>query len=247
VSDALFLCYHALSERWTSDLSIRPELLERQLRLLVARGYRGATFGDAVAGAAAGRTLAVTFDDAFSSVFRLARPILAELGLPGTVFVPTSFAEGGLPLRWPGIEQWSDGPHAEELTAMSWEELAELADEGWEVGSHTRTHPRLTTLDHARLMDELRGSREACERALDRPCRSIAYPYGDVDDRVSDAARAAGYAAGAALPEAPHAFRPLEVPRIGVYEKDRPARFRIKVSPLVRRARVGLARARSRS
>ena len=39
--------------------------------------------------------------------------------------------------------QWLDSPHAGELTPMSWDELGELSELGWELGSHTRTHPRL--------------------------------------------------------------------------------------------------------
>ena len=39
------------------------------------------------------------------------------------------------------------------------------------------------------------------EEGIGQPCRSIAYPYGDVDERVIEAARAAGYELGASLPE----------------------------------------------
>jgi peptidoglycan/xylan/chitin deacetylase (PgdA/CDA1 family) len=233
VADVLVLCYHAVSERWPADLSVTPQRFEEQLALLVRRGYRGATFQQAVVSPPARRTLAVTFDDAYRSVLELAFPILARLGLPGSVFVPTDFA-GRAPMAWPGIDRWLGGPHEQELAGMSWEDLGELATAGWEIGSHTRSHPHLTLLDDASLADELRVSRETCEERLGRPCRSLAYPYGDVDERVVEAARAAGYETGATLPRRLTAAGPLEWPRVGIYHGDDLRRFRAKVSPQVR-------------
>ena len=238
MNDVLVLCYHAVSESWPADLSVTPERLERQLGLMVRSGYRGAPFHEAVTAPPHARTLAVTFDDAYRSVLELAAPILRRLGLPGSVFVATDHAGSERPMSWPGIDQWLDGSHAGEMVPMSWEELDGLAAEGWEIGSHTRSHPRLTQLDDATLAAELRGSREDCEARLGRPCRSIAYPYGDVDVRVVAAARAAGYAAGAALPPRLHAGADrLEWPRIGVYCGDTDWRFRLKVSRPVRALR----------
>ena len=165
----------------------------------------------------------------------LAFPVLERLGLPATVFVPTAWAGGDRPMSWPGIDHWIGGPWEAELRPLSWDRLRCLADAGWEVGSHTRTHPRLTRLDDARLWDELTGSRRDCESALDRPCSSIAYPYGDVDERAAAAARRAGYRAGAALPLRAHRPTPLQWPRLGVSREDSPARFRRQTSPVVRR------------
>src|SRR5215212_4687937 len=91
MSDVLVLCYHAVSEHWPADLAVFPDRLDVQLRYLVARGYRGATFTTAVVDRPYRRTLAVTFDDAYASVLELGFPILERLGLPGTVYVPTSF------------------------------------------------------------------------------------------------------------------------------------------------------------
>jgi peptidoglycan/xylan/chitin deacetylase (PgdA/CDA1 family) len=196
----------------------------------------GATFTDAVLRPPAPRTLAVTFDDAYRSVLALARPVLDELGLPGTVYVPTDFAGAGEPMSWPGIDEWIGGPHAAELLPLGWEELGALADAGWEVGSHTRSHPHLTTLGDDALQAELGESRAAVAAALGRPCRSIAYPYGDMDRRVVDAARAAGYEAGGAIGSTRPPSR-LDWPRVGVYQRDTAARFALKASPLVRRVR----------
>lgn len=237
MSEILVLCYHAVSESWESELAVTPEDLERQVAMLIRRGYEPARFLDAVLEPSGRRTLAITFDDAYRSVHRLAAPVLRHLGAPASVYAPTEWIGREQPMRWDGIEEWLGGPHESELVPMSWEELGELADLGWEVGSHTRTHPRLTQVDDERLRTELEGSRVACAEGLGRPCETIAYPYGDVDERVVAAAAAAGYRAAGALPHAPHAAEALRWPRVGVYRWDGPARFRLKASPLVRRVR----------
>ena len=237
--DVLVLCYHAVSPTWEAALSVTPGLLEAQLRMLVRAGWRGTTFHDAVAGPSAGPALAITFDDAYLSVLQLAYPILSELGLPATVFAPTALiSDLRRPLSWPGIAAWAQTPHRGELEAMSWSDLRFLAAQGWEIGSHTRTHPRLTQLDDAELSTELEGSRLECASNLGIACDTIAYPYGDVDARVAAAASAAGYTAAAALssslrPDGPHRW-----PRVGIYHGDRMWRFRLKVDRRVRRIRA---------
>lgn len=236
--ETLVLCYHAVSEEWPAGLSVTPASLEAQLRLLVGRGYVGASFHRAVSDPPAPRTLAVTFDDAYRSVLTIAAPILARLGLVGTVFVPTSFAGSSDPMSWDGIDQWVPGPFAHELIPMSWAELRELADAGWEVGSHTCTHPRLTQLDDDALRLELADSRAECERELDVACPSIAYPYGDHDDRVVRATAAAGYESAAILPTRLNRPEPLRWPRVGIYHADSPREFRLKISPTIRRLRA---------
>lgn len=240
--DTLVLCYHAVSDDWPAEIAIRPAQMEAQLEWIVARGYRGATFHDAVHLRPAPKTLAVTFDDAYRSVLELAEPILTRLGLVGTVFVPTAFAGSERPMSWPGIDCWLDGPHERELTPMSWEELAGLAARGWEIGSHSLTHPHLTEIADADLATELGDSRRECEKMLKRPCRSVAYPHGDVDERVVGVADRVGYTAGAALPSPLlHPEFPLRWPRLAAHRSEQDDAFRLKVSPLRRRLRASKA------
>lgn len=238
MSDVVVLCYHAVSETWPDALAVTPRDLRAQLQSLVAKGYRGATFSDALTAPPSRRTLAVTFDDAFSSVADLARPILDELGLPGTIFVVSQFGDGERLLRWPGIEQWQGGPHEAELRCLGWGRLTELADAGWEIGAHTCSHPHLTQIEDAELARELLDSRLACEAALQRPCRSLAYPYGDVDARVVAHTRDAGYEVAAGLPAQPGGRDPMDWPRIGIYRRDSLRRFQVKCAPTTRRLRA---------
>ena len=82
---------------------------------LLSRGYRATTFTRAVLDPPSLRTLAVTFDDAYRSVLELARPVLDELGVVASVYVPTDFAGQATPMTWPGIDMWLGGPHEHEL------------------------------------------------------------------------------------------------------------------------------------
>ncbi len=233
----MVLCYHTVSPSWECPLAVTPEQLERQLTLLTRRGWVGAKFSDAVLEPPARRTVAITFDDAFASVIDLALPIMSRLGLPGTVFAPTAFMAQRQPLSWPGIEHWLHTADADELTSMSWDDLGSLADRGWEIGSHTRTHPHLTQLDDQRLEEELTISRHECSERLGRTCTSIAYPYGEADARVTARTREAGYMAGAILTGSLRREDHYRDPRIGVYPIDADWRFRLKVWAPIRRLR----------
>jgi peptidoglycan/xylan/chitin deacetylase (PgdA/CDA1 family) len=244
-TDVIVLCYHAISERWHGELAVPPGRLEAQIGFLLERGYRPVTFHEAVTAPPAPKTVAVTFDDGFRSVFEHGFPVLARLGVPATIFVVTDLLSGRSPMTWPGIDRWLGGPDADELMPVSWDELRQLADAGWEIGSHSCTHPHLTRCDDAALERELRASRERCEERLGRPCRSLAYPFGDVDDRVVRAAAQAGYATACTLPKRLDEPAPLLWPRVGVWREDTAVRFRLKVSPRIRRLRGTPTRART--
>jgi peptidoglycan/xylan/chitin deacetylase (PgdA/CDA1 family) len=236
VGDVLVLCYHAVSPSWDAPLSVTPESFERQIEYFVRRRWQATTFSEAVLSPPARRTLAITFDDAFTSVLELAAPILARLGVPATVFAPTGYIDAGQ-LSWPGIEQWAE-THRGELRAMSWDQLGELAERGWEIGSHTRSHPHLTQLDDEQLAGELEGSRHECAARLGRQPTSLAYPYGDVDERVASRAAAAGYRACGALSSRLTRLGPYRHPRVGIYHADTWWRFRLKATRAMRELRA---------
>jgi peptidoglycan/xylan/chitin deacetylase (PgdA/CDA1 family) len=236
--DLLILCYHAVSPSWTAPLSVTPEALERQLAALAQRGYRGATFADALNGELEGLVVAVTFDDNYRSVLELAKPALDRHGYPGTIFVPTDWPDEARPMRWRGIDHWLGTPDEQELRGLTWKELGELADAGWEIGSHSCSHPRLPDLDDIRLAKELRASKAHIEAELGRPCSSLGYPYGSVDARVLNATHAAGYQWACTTPRVLSPPRPLLWPRASIFHDDDMLRFRAKVSPPLRRLRA---------
>jgi peptidoglycan/xylan/chitin deacetylase (PgdA/CDA1 family) len=226
--EPLVLCYHAVSDTWEHLLSVRPRAFERQLKLMRARGYAAAPAPDVLAGR--GRLFHVTFDDALRSLTN-ALPILERLRVPATVFACTAFAEDGRALD---VAELADeaSAHPDELATMDWDELAELGERGVEIGSHTKTHPHLRTLSDLELRAELRESRERLEDVLGRRCRFLAFPYGEHDERVRAAARAAGYEAAFALPGRSLPWDPFALPRIGIWRQTGLVRALFKTSPV---------------
>jgi peptidoglycan/xylan/chitin deacetylase (PgdA/CDA1 family) len=248
VREPIVLCYHAITPDWDSVMAVTPERFDQQLRRLLRLGYRPDTFTRALLTPAHERAFVVTFDDAFSSVREHALPILQRLGIPATLYVPTGWV-GDAPRRatWGEMERW-DNPHdGEHVELMTWDEVSDLADAGWEIGSHTHLHPRLTRVDDAVLEEELHRSRQIVQEHTGQLCESIAYPYGDVDDRVVAAAQRAGYRTGGALDRMrtirpPRPSTPLRWRRLGVYLVDDSPRFEAKLGLLTYGSRgVGTA------
>src|SRR4051794_4904585 len=95
--DVVVLCYHAVSDDWPIDLTIRPETLEEQVTWLLEAGYAPATFYDAVTRPPAKKVFALTFDDAWRSIYLLGFPLLSRLGVPASVYAVT--APTGPPVR----------------------------------------------------------------------------------------------------------------------------------------------------
>lgn len=238
--DLLILCYHAVSPDWDTSLSVYPDRLAAQARHLLRRGYRPKTLSQALSEPLEGRTFVVTFDDGYRSILEHGLPVLSALGVPATVYMPTDLTdEGGLfkylgPAEMPANE--------EDVRCMSWEEVRRLADAGWEIGSHTCSHPHLPAIDDEQLALELRRSREVCEEQLQRACESIAYPYGSHDARVMKATAEAGYRFAVTLESRllePITGRDLmSLPREGIFRETRLPKYLVNTSRTVRRVRM---------
>jgi peptidoglycan/xylan/chitin deacetylase (PgdA/CDA1 family) len=232
-----------VSSSWESELAVSEDDLRTQLAYLKRRGYVGLTMSDAERrrndGTLPGRSVVVTFDDGYASTLR-AVPILDELGFPGTVFVVTSFVESGKPLSWEGIDGWHHPSTIEELRPLAWSDAEVLLARGWEVGSHTMTHPLLTDVDDQRLRNELAQSRTAIESRLGS-CTSLAYPYGIADARTAEAARQAGYGVACMLTFAQFVDEPFRRQRIGM------GAHPTRIGLALRLSRFGLAARRSRA
>ncbi len=76
---------------------------------------------------------------------------------------------------------------------MAAEDLRAWLRAGFEIGSHTRSHPHLDEIDAARAEEEIAGSRADLERITGPRIEHFCYPYGCYNDRVVEAVAAAGY------------------------------------------------------
>jgi peptidoglycan/xylan/chitin deacetylase (PgdA/CDA1 family) len=186
-------------------MSIQPDLLLRQVRML-------ARF----------RRVRVSFDDAFQSAATVF-PALRQLGLPLQIFVCTAFARDGAPLTIPEFE----GDDLVQLATMTWDDLRAQAANGVAIGSHGVSHAHLTRLGDDDLLRELVESKQQIEDELGRPCTELAYPYGEHDERVRAAARAAGYDRGYGLRE--RGRDPYALPRLDLYRRHGPVRALLRL------------------
>lgn len=136
---------------------------------------------------------AITFDDAFVNLLKNALPVLRKYGLTASIFAPA----GNLAQtpKWCIPESSSD----RDEMVMSKEQLAEIDKEGFEILSHTASHPVLTEIDDSALSSELSESKLALEKIVGREVSGIAYPHGAYDSRVCAAAREAGYQLGCTI------------------------------------------------
>lgn len=221
----LVLCYHAVSRDWEHSLSVPPAVFDRQIARLASL-YSPLTAEEVVSSGRRG--MHITFDDAFRSVLS-GLPTLRRLKVPATVFACSGHAVDGRPLHVPELTaEVRSSPG--ELATMRWDQLREVADAGIEVGSHTATHPHLPELAQAELERELVESRERIEDELRRPCRFLAYPYGEEDHRVRAAALTAGYVAAFAMNSGLTRADLFAIPRVGIWRKDHVFRTAAKIA-----------------
>ncbi len=173
---SLIITYHVL-EAGPLPLCVAPELFREHLDALAAAGVHAVTVAELAAAVRHGEPLegriALTFDDGFASVVELGAPLLAERGWPATVFAVAGHV-GGFN-DWPS--QPFRAPRRPLATAAQLRELAEL---GWEIGSHGLAHEPLARLEDRRLKAEVADSRARLEDQLGVQVSSFAYPYGSV-------------------------------------------------------------------
>lgn len=181
----VILTYHSISGG-ASPLEISPALFIEQMEWLKAHA-RVVPLADLVRELASAdsfppRTVVLTFDDGFRDFHLAAAPALLRLGLPATVFLPTSFL--GRTNAWPGQPPW-----VTPQVLMDWAQVRELAEQGISFGSHSVTHPDLTTLAGAELASEFQTSADAIESRTGKPPEYFCYPYGRWNPVVRAAAK----------------------------------------------------------
>jgi peptidoglycan/xylan/chitin deacetylase (PgdA/CDA1 family) len=191
VRRSVILCYHGVgaTNRQVDPgfLRVRPSVFRSQLDLLLKAGFEFVTiseFAERSRGASPPPGLAaLTFDDGMDDNYAVVLPILRELRLPATVYVPTSLI--GKPNPWMASRSGA--------RMMTEDELRELVAAGIEIGAHSATHPDLSALDYERCLREVTESRDVLERLLRTPVRSFAYPFCRYGDAALAAVRAAGF------------------------------------------------------
>lgn len=214
------LTYHSIDGSG-SVISTDPMLFRRQIEALVMRGVRIVPLETVSKLPAGADAVAVTFDDGFENFGSLAWPVLREHDLPVTLFVVTDHV--GKTNAWDHLGH-EDVP---ELPLLDWEELGRLAEEGVDLGSHTRSHTDLPSLADDRLEEEVSGSADQLRERTGKVPRSFAYPFGRSSRRVAVAAsRAYEFACTTELRPLGAREDDFALPRIDTYYLRRPGAFR---------------------
>ena len=155
-----------------------------QLDLLAGLGLRGVSMAQALADPRPDQ-VALTFDDGYEDFVTVAVPELEARGFAATVFVAT--ANIGSTTRWLAAEGAGDRP------IVSWEQLQDAERRGFEIGSHSHSHPQLDLLSARELRDELLASRTALTAGLGHDVAGFCYPHGFHDAVVRRAVIDAGF------------------------------------------------------
>jgi len=227
----IVLLYHRIcaDDAWSpSDFLVTTSVFRAQMRYLASCNYYTPRMSEVLDWNGrvprTGRTpVLLTFDDGYVDTFALALPILRELGFGATVFPVLD-----LSCRF---NTWDSTP-ALRAPLLSPGDMRAMEKVGVEFGSHTVTHPRLTRSSDAELTDELDRSRVILGSIVARPLPVLAYPYGEVDERVKRAVRGAGYSAAMAVSSGPLDLHgdPFEVRRQCVTNSASEAYMRLTLS-----------------
>ena len=187
-AQVVVFCYHRVEPSGAGALAITPQLFEEHMQKLKDNGIAVISMQDFLAWrrnekSIPAKSALITIDDGYVSGFEVGRPILKKFGYPWTAFVYTKYIGSG-------------------GKSMTWEQLAELRDEGVEIGSHTISHIELKDPKgkspeayDAWLRSEIIDSKKILEQKLGIKCATFAYPEGKFSSRVLEIVKEAGYEA----------------------------------------------------
>lgn len=177
---AVILMYHRFGENAFPSTNIRLEQFEAHIAELSSGPYTVMSVPDIVAAIREGRelpdrTVGITIDDGYRSIYTEAWPRLRRAGFPFTVFVSTD----------PIDREFRD--------FMSWEQIRELRDAGVTIGGHTATHLHMAANSLERNRADIAQSNARYVSEVGAVPALFAYPFGEASTQVQAVVREAGY------------------------------------------------------
>ncbi|QQD21672.1 polysaccharide deacetylase family protein [Oceanospirillaceae bacterium ASx5O] len=183
----VILQYHHIATDTPPVTSISPAGFEEHMQLLEQENMVVVDLKDALAKIRAGvalpeKAVAITFDDAYVSIYDNAFPRLQARNWPFTVFVNTRAV---------------DERHN---VVMSWDQLRDMQNHGGLIANHTQSHPYLIEPpQNTQLADwlemEINGAEQRLQKELGTSHKILAYPYGEYNVAVRDWLQQQGYIA----------------------------------------------------
>ena len=166
------LMYHSVSDEKEKShpyyhVNTSPAVFEAHMHYLHENNYRAINLPElekSFATKDSSKYVVITFDDGFADFYTNAFPILQKYHFPATVFLPTDFI----------------GNEKNKLTGkdhLSWEQISELSKSGISFGSHTVTHPQLSSLNNKDVEYEISQSKKIIEDKIGKAIDTFSYPY----------------------------------------------------------------------
>ena len=212
------LTYHRFAQDCPSPLCMPAAAFRAQMRYLKDNRYHVLNADELLAFVQHRRPLPprsvlITIDDGYRSVYEIAYPILREFDFSAVLFIYTELIDVS-PI------------------ALTWNQLAEMRRNGFAVGSHTIRHSDLTLPREgesgaefaARVDSELVGSKQVLDRRLGQDTWLLAYPYGNYDPKVVASSQRAGYKLAMSVKRGGNPFfaNPFTLKRDQILERDLP-------------------------
>lgn len=176
------LTFHDIAGH-SSVISFSPHIFRQGMAQLHESGYRTLSLIEAAKCLRKNepfpaRSMVITFDDGYRSVYEEAFPVLQQYSMSATVFLTVGKRnvvnlEGNL-------------PSLEGRSMLSWRSIREMHKCGMLFGAHTMTHPDLTHLPLNEVEEEILVSKEIIENALGISVSTFAYPYGRYNELVRE-------------------------------------------------------------
>lgn len=131
------------------------------------------------------KPIIITFDDCYQDCIDYAVPILEKKGFTAVFYMPTDYA---------GTDShWLMPKLGFEFPIIDWDAARKLDSSGFEIGSHSLSHPYLAEISPEDCFRELTDSRKILEDELGHEIVHLAYPYGSYNQKVRDISAEAGY------------------------------------------------------
>lgn len=209
------ITYHSIDDSG-SIISTSPAIFRRQMRFLSENGFRTLTLAELGRLIGTGerfpdKRVVLTFDDGFENFHSQAFPLLDRYGFDSTVFLVAG--------RCGKHNDWEGNPAKLPRSRMlSWNQVKELSSSGVDFGSHTVTHPNLTSIPIDSAEVEMAESRKMIEDGIGRAVNNFAYPYGKFNESILRIAeRVYSTACTTKLGKAAHASETFAIERIDSY------------------------------